>query len=100
MWPSVPKIIPEKLLGSAYALIFWVQNIGLGFVPLLIGWLLNEYCIEGKTIRDGREVIQYDYTLPMLVFAVFGLVALFLAISLKLEDKKKGYGLEKANIVK
>lgn len=100
MWPSVPKIIPEKLLGSAYALIFWVQNIGLGFVPLLIGWLLNEYCIEGMTIRDGREVIQYDYTLPMLVFAVFGLVALFLAISLKLEDKKKGYGLEKANIVK
>ena len=100
MWPSVPKIIPEKLLGSAYALIFWVQNIGLGFVPLLIGWLLNEYCIEGMTIRDGREVIQYDYTLPMLVFAVFGLVALFLAISLKLEDKKKGYGLEKPNIVK
>lgn len=100
MWPSVPKIIPEKLLGSAYALIFWVQNIGLGFVPLLIGWLLNEYCIEGMTIRDGREVIQYDYTLPMLVFAVFGLVALFLAISLKIEDKKKGYGLEKANIVK
>ena len=100
MWPSVPKIIPEKLLGSAYALIFWVQNIGLGFVPLLIGWLLNEYCIEGMTIRDGREVIQYDYTLPMLVFAVFGLVALFLAISLKIEDKKKGYGLENANIVK
>lgn len=100
MWPSVPKIIPEKLLGSAYALIFWVQNIGLGFVPLLIGWLLNEYCIAGKTVRGGHEVIQYDYTLPMLIFATFGLVALCLAFGLKREDKRKGYGLEKANIVK
>jgi len=98
MWPSVPKIIPEKLLGSAYALIFWVQNIGLGFVPLLIGWLLNKYCITGTRLIDGEEFIQYDYTLPMCVFAVFGIIALTLAYALKKEDKRKGYGLEKANI--
>ncbi len=98
MWPSVPKIIPEKLLGSAYALIFWVQNIGLGFVPLLIGWLLNEYCITGTRQVNGEEFIQYDYTLPMCVFAIFGIVALLLAFALKKEDKRKGYGLEKANI--
>jgi MFS family permease len=78
MWPSVPKIIPEKLLGSAYALIFWVQNIGLGFVPLLIGWLLNEYCIVGERVVDGQVFKQYDYTLPMCVFACFGIVALLL----------------------
>ena len=98
MWPSVPKIIPEKLLGSAYALIFWVQNIGLGFVPLLIGWLLNEYCITGERVVDGQTLIQYDYTLPMCVFACFGIVALLLAFALKKEDKRKGYGLEQPNI--
>ena len=100
MWPSVPKIIPLRLLGSAYALIFWVQNIGLGSVPLLIGNVLSEYCIVGTVVRDGNEVIQYDYTLPMLIFAVFGVVALGLALWLKAEDSKKGYGLEKPNIAK
>ncbi|MBQ4519722.1 MAG: MFS transporter [Bacteroidaceae bacterium] len=98
MWPSVPKIIPEKLLGSAYALIFWVQNIGLGFVPLLIGWLLNKYCIVGERVVDGQTFIQYDYTLPMCVFALFGIIALMLAFALKKEDKRKGYGLEQPNI--
>ncbi len=98
MWPSVPKIIPEKLLGSAYALIFWVQNIGLGFVPLLVGWLLNKYCIAGERVVDGKALIQYDYTLPMCVFAIFGIVALTLALALKREDKRKGYGLEEPNI--
>lgn len=100
MWPSVPKIIPLRLLGSAYALIFWVQNIGLGSVPLLIGNVLSDYCIVGTVVRDGNEVIQYDYTLPMLIFAVFGVIALGLALWLKAEDSKKGYGLEKPNIVK
>ena len=98
MWPSVPKIIPEKQLGSAYALIFWVQNIGLGFVPLLIGWILNTYCISGVRFVDGSELTQYDYTLPMCIFALFGLIALLLAFSLKREDKLKGYGLEEANV--
>lgn len=97
MWPSVPKVIPEKLLGSAYALIFWVQNIGLGFVPLLIGWVLDKYCIAGTRIVDGKELTQYDYTLPMCIFALFGIIALLLAISLKREDKIKGYGLEDAS---
>jgi nitrate/nitrite transporter NarK len=97
MWPSVPKVIPEKLLGSAYALIFWVQNIGLGFVPLLIGWVLDKYCIAGTRIVDGKELTQYDYTLPMCIFALFGIIALLLAIALKREDKIKGYGLEDAS---
>ena len=41
MWPSVPKIIPEKQLGTAYAVIFWIQNIGLWAIPLLLGVVLN-----------------------------------------------------------
>ncbi len=91
MWPSVPKIIPHKQLGSAYALIFWIQNIGLGFVPLLIGWVLNRFCIVSEA---GAAVTRYNYTPVMLIFACFGVVALCLALMLKREDKKKNYHLE------
>ena len=98
MWPSVPKIIPQKLVGSAYALIFWVQNIGLGFVPLLIGGILDKYCKVGTRLVEGAEVTQYNYTLPMIIFALFGIVALLLALRLKAVDKKEGYGLEEPNI--
>ncbi|MDR0546853.1 MAG: MFS transporter [Dysgonamonadaceae bacterium] len=95
MWPSVPKIIPEKQLGTAYALIFWVQNIGLAGVPLLIGWVLDKYCITGV---DAQGASTYDYTIPMLIFAFFGILAILVAYMLKAEDKRKGYGLEKPNI--
>lgn len=82
MWPSVPKIIDEKVLGSAYCLIFWVQNIGLCLVPLLIGKL---------------RVATDDYLVPMIVFASFGVLAFLLSLALKVEDKKKNYGLELPN---
>ena len=95
MWPSVPKIIPEKQLGTAYALIFWVQNWGLMGVPALIGWVLDRYCKLG-----GEGQPAYDYTLPMIIFTSFGILALIVAIMLKREDKKKGYGLELPNIKK
>jgi nitrate/nitrite transporter NarK len=100
MWPSVPKIIPEKQLGTAYALIFWVQNIGLMGVPALIGWVLNKYCITGTHLIDGAQVPSYNYTLPMIIFTCFGFIALLFALLLKAEDKKKGYGLELPNIKK
>lgn len=100
MWPSVPKIIPEKQLGTGYALIFWVQNWGLMGVPYLIGLVLNKYCITGQTVRDGLTVNTYDYTLPMMIFTAFGVLALVFAFLLKAEDKKKGYGLEEPNIKK
>lgn len=100
MWPSVPKIIPEKQLGTAYALIFWVQNWGLMGVPALIGWVLDKYCITGQTVREGLTVNTYDYTLPMIIFTSFGVLAVIFAFLLKAEDKKKGYGLEQPNIKK
>jgi MFS family permease len=96
MWPSVPKIIPERQLGTAYALIFWVQNWGLSGVPLLIGWELNAFC---KTeVVDGVQ--RYDYTIPMVTFVVLSALALIVGLMLKAEDKKKGYGLELPNIKK
>lgn len=100
MWPSVPKIIPEKQLGTAYALIFWVQNWGLMGVPMLIGWVLDKYCITGSHMIDGINVPSYNYKIPMIIFAAFGVTALLFAFLLKAEDRKKGYGLEMPNIVK
>lgn len=100
MWPSVPKIIPDRQLGTAYSLIFWVQNWGLMGVPYLIGWVLEKYCITGTKVIDGVQSTTYDYTLPMLIFTSFGVLALIFAFLLKAEDKKKGYGLELPNITK
>jgi MFS family permease len=100
MWPSVPKIIPEKQLGTAFSLIFWVQNWGLMGVPYLIGWVLDKYCVTGTTVVDGVTSTTYNYTLPMMIFCGFGLLALLFAFLLKAEDKKKGYGLQLPNIKK
>lgn len=101
MWPSVAKIIPENRLGTAYAMTFWIQNWGLMGVPMLIGYVLNEYCITGSITKiiDGKsiEVTQYNYTYPMLIFACFGALAIIFAFLLKKEDKKMGYGLEIPN---
>ncbi|MEE4256965.1 MAG: MFS transporter [Bacteroidales bacterium] len=97
MWPSVPKIIPEKQLGTAYALIFWVQNWGLMGVPYLIGWVLDEY---GQILDANGELIGYNYTYPMMIFAATGFLAIIVALLLKAEDKRKGYGLELPNIEK
>jgi len=97
MWPSVPKIIPDKQLGTAYALIFWVQNWGLMGVPLLIGIVLDKY---GQVLDADGKFLYYDYTIPMLIFAATGFLAIIVALMLKAEDKKKGYGLELPNIEK
>ena len=85
LWPSVPKIIDPVVLGSAYSLIFWIQNVGLCLVPLVIGKVLQS---------------TGGYTAPMTIFASFGVVALLIGIFLKIEDKRKGYGLELPNIKK
>lgn len=100
MWPSVPKIIPYKYLGTSFALIFWVQNWGLMGVPALIGWVLQKYCITGYVMKEGVEVATYNYTLPMMIFTSFGVLAVIFALLLKAEDKKKGYGLQLPNIEK
>ncbi|MCD6333216.1 MAG: MFS transporter [Bacteroidales bacterium] len=100
MWPSVPKIVPERRLGTAYAMIFWVQNWGLMGVPALIGWVLEKWCITGQIIRNGSLVHTYNYTLPMLIFMGFGVLGVLFAVLIKIEDRKKGYGLELPNIEK
>lgn len=89
MWPSVPKIIPMKLLGTAYALIFYIQNIGLALIPVWIG-KVN----QTNTGADG----VIDYTQTMTIFAAFGVIAIIISFLLLFEDKRKGYGLQKPNV--
>jgi len=100
LWPSVAKIIPAKQLGTAYSMIFWIQNWGLMGLPMLIGWTLNKYCIVGQKVVDGGVQNIYDYTIPMLIFTACGVIALIVTLLLKREDKRKKYGLEMPNIVR
>ena len=94
LWPSVPKLVENRYLGSAYSVIFWIQNIGLWAFPIIIG---NALVWANPGVEAGGE---YDYKVPMLIFASLGVLAFLLGVWLKAEDKKKGYGLEEANIKK
>ena len=92
LWPSVPKLVDAKVIGSAYALIFWIQNIGLWLFPLLIGKVLD------KTNPGVTDPTQFNYTAPLVMLASLGVAALLLGFVLKMVDKKKGLGLEEPNI--
>lgn len=101
LWPSVPKVMDERFLGSAYSLIFWVQNIGLMLTPIVIGKVLHATNPGvADAIQQGVEGVKYDYTMPMIIFAGFGVMALFVAIWLKAVDRKGKFGLELPNIQK
>ena len=92
LWPSVPKLVDAKVIGSAYALIFWIQNIGLWLFPLLIGKVLD------ATNPEGTSATELNYTAPLIMLASLGIAALLLGLVLKAVDKKKGLGLEEPNI--
>ncbi|MCR5242354.1 MAG: MFS transporter [Prevotella sp.] len=92
LWPSVPKLVDAKVIGSAYALIFWIQNIGLWLFPLLIGKVLDQ------TNPGVEDPTKLNYTAPLLMLAALGVAALILGFILKVVDKKKGIGLEEPNI--
>lgn len=99
MWPSLAKIVPQRQFGTAIALTFFIQNIGLWGMPLLIGKVLDNYCINPQydVVMGGAK---YDYTLPMLIFMSVCVVALFISIWIRILDKKRHYGLQVANVKK
>ena len=92
LWPSVPKLVDEKIIGSAYAAIFWIQNIGLGLFPTLIGNVLQ------NTNPEGTAAHELNYTWALVMLAALGIAALLISVYLKAVDKKKGFGLEEPNI--
>ena len=92
LWPSVPKLVDEKIIGSAYALIFWIQNIGLWLFPLLYGKILN------NTNPGVTDPHMLSHKIPLLMFACLGVAALIIGIILKRVDAKRHLGLEEPNI--
>ena len=104
LWPSVPKLVDAKIIGSAYALIFWIQNIGLWLFPLLIGKVLDRTNpqlvadLQNGVITPEEAAVSYDYTAPLVMLACLGVAALILGFVLKVVDSKKGLGLEEPNI--
>ena len=92
LWPSVPKLVDEKIIGSAYAAIFWIQNIGLGLFPTLIGNVLQ------NTNPEGTAAHELNYTWALVMLAALGIAALLISVYLKAVDKKKHFGLEEPNI--
>ncbi len=89
MWPSVPKIVPLKQLGTAYSMIYFVQNIGLMLTPIFVGNVIGEH-----TDSAGHV----DFTMPMVIFALLGIAAVVIALLLMITDRRKGYGLSQPNI--
>ena len=104
LWPSVPKLVDQKVIGSAYALIFWIQNIGLWLFPLLIGKILTASNtdiaekLSAGIITSQEASIMYDYTKPLIMLACLGVAAFILGFILKIVDRKKGLGLELPNM--
>lgn len=88
LWPAVPKIVPMKQLGTSYSIIYYIQNIGLMLIPVLIGKVL-----ERDTVGE-----QVDYTHSLVIFAIIGLGAIITAAALLWLDRRRQYGLEKPNI--
>ena len=85
MWPSVPKIIPEKKLGTAYSLIYWIQNMGLLAVPILVGFIIqstqNKYA--GTENVDVISAVNAE-----LLFIGLAIVAILVAITLNRLSKQ------------
>ena len=85
LWPCVPKIIPLKCLGTAYSMIFFIQNFGRAIIPMFVG--------------HANET-DPSYTTSMLIFGFTALGAAMIAITMWYVDKRKGYGLQLPNIRK
>ena len=83
LWPCVPKIIPLKCLGTAYSMIFFIQNFGRAIIPMFVG--------------HANET-DPSYTTSMLIFGFTALGAALIAIAMLYTDRKKGYGLQLPNI--
>ena len=105
LWPSVPKLVDSKIIGSAYALIFWIQNIGLWLFPLLIGKVLDSTnpqiteAVAAGTLSPEEASVSYNYTAPLVMLACLGAAALVIGLILKVIDRRKHLGLEAPNIV-
>jgi MFS family permease len=119
MWPSVAKIVHKNRLGTAYATMFTIQNWGLWIFFQGIGWVLDlanptvvakleevrntlvaqglsegDISLKIQAMKEAGQIPFYNYTIPILMLVVLGVISIFLAFMLKKSDKQQGYGLE------
>lgn len=84
MWPSVPKIVPEKNLGTAFSLIYWIQNMGMMIVPIFIGRIFKNTITEsGNAVQEVTAAIHAEY-----IFVLLGLVAIAVSIMLFFSSRR------------
>ena len=91
MWPSVARIVSENRLGTAYGMMFSLQNLGLFVIPILAGRILD---VTNRNVAIGQPL---NYTPAMILFSCLGFIALLFAFMLRKDDKTSGYGLELPN---
>jgi len=97
MWPGVAKIIDQKRLGTAYGIMFSVQDFGLWLYTILIGMVLDKTNPGVTAAMVEAGTARYDYTYAILMLAIIGIVGIVFALLLKREDKTSGFGLELPN---
>ncbi len=84
MWPSVPKIVPEKNLGTAFSLIYWIQNMGMMIVPIFIGKIFKNGITEsGNRMQEVTAAIHAEY-----IFILMGIVAITVAFLLYFSSRR------------
>lgn len=93
MWASIPQIVPYKRLGIGYAVIFYIQNLGLMFVPVIVG-----QSIDAHTTTTETGALSVDYTQPMAIFVLISILSVIVATVLLIVDKQYAIGLEQPNI--
>ena len=90
MWPTVPKIIPEKNLGTAYSMIYWIQNMGMLLVPIFVGRIMKEYADKKEGV-DAASADMLDKVAAVrseFIFISLGFIAISVAICLFFNSKK------------
>ncbi len=100
MWPSVAKIVDTNKLGTAYGLMFSIQNLGLWAFPILIGLVLDKTNSHITPEMLEKGTATYDYTYAILMLVVLGCLGLLFAFLLRKADKTSGYGLDLPNKTK
>lgn len=96
MWPSVPKIIPESKLGTAYSLVFWIQNMGMALIPQIAGLILKT---DETSVCATEKISKSVYA--ELVFIGLALVSTIIALWLqKTSQKHPEFKLDAPNKIK
>ena len=94
LWPTIPKIIPEKNLGTAYSLIYWIQNMGMLLVPIAVGFIFrNEVTMPGNAAQEQNAALHAE-----LIFITLSILAILISVLYaRSSDKSPELGIDKSH---